>query len=251
MLNIILKKAYDRLDYNIYDLCRYVNIDDIVIRYHDYGTTDADTFKPGRVTLANINTQTKEIDVNEFMSKRYFLLTKKYKDKFYREQAIFYYEEAIKVIEHELLHLYLHEKFNEIACDYDMTNYLYKDHNPIFVICCLILGIEHNHCEELEEFNGLFDEFAERYRILYGHDLYEFLHMLRLLFIDRNEFTAFNYYTLWSSEDYEKLTDHQVEVIEMLGNMIVKRIDIWMEMLEIDLRKKANKEAKRRIKRGK
>lgn len=238
MLNIILKKAFDCLDESIYDLGRYINLEDIEIKYHDFGTTFENLVDSRKkVTSADIHVKDKVINVNEFMFKRNFLNAKKYKLKAYRKLAISYYYRAIDTVKHELLHLYLYEKYNDIAKDYNLINCLYNDENIIFYICCLILEIEHNNCQEFEEFNGLFDEFAELYRSVHGNDLYEFLYMLRLAFKEEVEFAAFNFYT---ELDYLDKTKEIEEFADVAGNIILRKIGLWTKMLEIDLSEKAN-----------
>lgn len=238
MLKIILKKAFNELDENIFDLCRYINLEDIKIKYSDFGTTFEDLEKDGTIiTLANISVKNKEINVNEFMFKRNFLNAKKYKIKTYRRTAVEYYKKAIDTVKHELLHLYLYEKYNDIAKDYDLINYLYNDENIIFYICCLILEIEHNNCKEFEEFNGLFDEFAELYRSVYSNDLYEFLYMLKLTFMSEVEFAAFNLYT---QLDYLDTAKELEDFADVAGNIILKKIELWTKMLKIDLCEKVN-----------
>ena len=63
--------------------------------------------------------------------------------------------------------------------------------------------------------------------------------MLKLLFMSETEFATFNYYMIWSC-NFDKLTEKEYEFMEISGKNIVKRINIWMKMLEIDLREKAN-----------
>lgn len=238
MLKIILEKAFNELDKDIFDLCRYINLEDIEIKYSNFGTTFEDLEKEGaKITLADISVKNKEINVNEFIFKRNFLNAKKYKIKIYRKTAVEYYKKAIDTVKHELLHLYLYEKYNDIAKDYNLINCLYNDENIIFYICCLILEIEHNNCPVFEEFNGLFDEFAELYRRVYGNDLYEFLHMLKLTFISEIEFAAFNYYTKLV---YFHMTKALENFADVAGDIILRKIELWTNMLKIDLYEKVN-----------
>ncbi|MBU5337511.1 hypothetical protein [Intestinibacter bartlettii] len=246
MLNNILRQAYKEMSTNIEDFKSYVNIDDISIEYHDYGT-DFDTEK---YVGADINVKTSNIRVNIFTSKRHFIMGKVYNRlKSCRKQAFIAYKENVKTIKHELLHLYIYNKYESckdsflkiVGNDFIKTvgnNNFYDDDNIIFVLYCMILDLGYNN--DITKYEKIYSkclEIAEQYKKCYGNDTNMLNRFFELRLLDIKDFVAFNDYSL-ANKLFDKFTKEQKETmldtIDTWENRISKAFDMLSILIKSD-----------------
>lgn len=220
MLNNILRQAYKEMSTNIDDFERYVDIDDISIEYHDFGT-DFDTEE---YVSADICVKISKIRLNIFSSKRYFMMGKLYNRlKICRKEAFRAYKENVKSVKHELLHLYLYNKYkdckNKVVKEGKEVHF-YDDDNIIFVMYCMVLGIRYNN--DITKYKKIYNkclEISEQYKNCYGNDVNKLNHFFKLRLLDMNDFMAFNEYSI-AKTLVEKFMGEKKKII-------LKAIDIW------------------------
>ena len=239
MLNNILRDAYEEMNITIKDFKTYVNMDDISIEYHDFGTD----FDSKEITKADINLIDNKIRVNVFTSQRHFIIGKVYNRlKICRKEAFRAYKENVEIIKHELLHSYIYNKYNEYNFKKRLSNdfletvgriYFYDDDNIIFVLYCMILDLKYNSdILEYEKIHNKCLEIAEQYKNCYGNNVDILNKFLELRLLDARDFVAFNDYSL-ANRIKNEFTGENKEVILDAINEWENRILETFEMLSI------------------
>ncbi len=243
MLNRVLKKAYDRMDEYIDDFCRYVKIEDIIIEYYDF----KEGFEKKIITGADINLVTNVIRINQEY-KTQFEWANKCKIKSLRKDVPRMYEDLIKTVMHELLHLYLYNKYknykNEIIeQDNKMPEIiLHEDDNVIFVLYAMVLELGYN--PPIKEYKNIYNkclEISEIYKGCYGSDTYDLNEYLELQLMDPKYLIALNTYSLFHKwiESYDYIDKEAVlKGIELTEKDILQFLDSLRTLIEIELHKK-------------
>ena len=236
MLNIMLKKAYDDLNDRIIDLNRYIFLDDIKIEYKDFGTTyDDQTYAGGQAYL-----ESRKIQINEFIFEREFKLANRYNIKSLRKKAHGLYYKCIDTIKHELIHLYLYEKYLTFASSFGNT--LHHDESPIFIIYCILCDASIGIAAKSSSMYGWSVIFANFYRDKYGSDLFEINRLLRFELRDKQAYDYFTAYSWFEKKilEYKDKGDEFLvkkqdkDVYETLKNRIRDRLDSWEVVLKLD-----------------
>lgn len=236
MLNIMLKRAYNDLNDRIIDLNRYIFLDDITIEYKDFGTTyDDQTYTGGRVYL-----ESRKIQINKFIFEREFKIANRYNIKSLRKKARELYYKCIKTIKHELIHLYLYEKYFTFTSSFG--NILYYDESPIFIIYCILCDASIGDVSRGSSMYGMSAIFANFYRSKYGSDLFEINRLLRFELREKQSydyFTAYSWFEKKILEYKDKGEEFLVEkqdkdVYEAIKNGIIDKLNFWEVMLKLD-----------------
>lgn len=233
MLNIMLKRAYNDLNNRIIDLNRYIFLDDITIEYKDFGTTyDDQIYTGGQVYL-----ESRKIQINEFIFEREFKIANRYNIKSLRKKARELYYKCIKTIKHELIHLYLYEKYEYLEDTEPYGISIHSDVSPLFMIYCELceaaLSIESKEAD-LYGFAMLFSKFyKENYD--YKEDLYELHSFIRKEFKKAYILEYFNAYAVfeklnlkYKSQDKVFLKNKQdIEAFEDIKKIVRNKLCSW------------------------
>ena len=237
MLNIMLKRAYNDLNDRIIDLNRYIFLDDITIEYKDFGTTyDDKNYTGGQVYL-----ESRKIQINEFIFEREFKIANRYNIKSLRKKARELYYNCIKTIKHELIHLYLYEKYFTFTSSFG--NILHYDESPIFIIYCILCDASIGYDSRESSMYGMSAIFANFYRAKYGSDLFEIDRLLRFELKDKKVYEYFTAYSWFEEKNLEYkdrgekflIKKQDKGVYEALENIIRGRLDSWEVVLKLDI----------------
>lgn len=233
MLNIMLKRAYNDLNNRIIDLNRYIFLDDITIEYKDFGTTyDDQIYTGGQVYL-----ESRKIQINEFIFEREFKIANRYNIKSLRKKARELYYKCIKTIKHELIHLYLYEKYEYLEDTEPYGISIHSDVSPLFMIYCELceaaLSIESKEAD-LYGFAMLFSKFYKE-NFDYKEDLYELHSFIRKEFKKTYILEYFNAYAVfedlnlkYKSQDKVFLKNKQdIEAFEDIKKIVRNKLCSW------------------------
>lgn len=233
MLNIMLKRAYNDLNNRIIDLNRYIFLDDITIEYKDFGTTyDDQIYTGGQVYL-----ESRKIQINEFIFEREFKIANRYNIKSLRKKARELYYKCIKTIKHELIHLYLYEKYEYLEDTEPYAISIHSDVSPLFMIYCELceaaLSIESKEAD-LYGFAMIFSKFYKE-NFDYKEDLYELHSFIRKEFKKAYILEYFNAYAVfekrnlkYKSQDKVFLKNKQdIEVFEDIKKIVRNKLCSW------------------------
>ncbi|MDY3960974.1 hypothetical protein [Romboutsia timonensis] len=233
MLERMLKKAYDDLNNRIVDFNRYIDLDNIVIAYKDFGTQIDDvSFIGGR-----INVDTEQIYINEYIYEFKFKLANSSKLKYFRKEAHKLYYDCVSTIKHELIHLYLYKKYEYLEDTEPYGTSIHSDVSPLFMIYCELceagLSIESKEAD-LYGFAMLFSKFYKE-NFDYKEDLYELHSFIRKEFKKAYILEYFNAYAVfeklnlkYKSQDKVFLKNKQdIEAFEDIKKIVRNKLSSW------------------------